>query len=232
MAIIGAVFARGGSKGIPGKNLSKIKNKTLTKIALENLRDSKICEQIYLCSDDDEILEEAKEKNFNKFKRSIINCQDNSPEIEAWKEFSLYLKNLYFLSDDDYLLIAPTTSPLRKSQTLNEITKKLYLNKFADGIICIKKSDKFPDFNLLKIEKNGLLNTYLGEKRSINRQSCLPAWEMTTVAYCYKIGSILRYNDLFEMKTIGHEIYFPESLDIDTHKDLELARILFDKFIY
>ena len=64
----------------------------------------------------------------------------------------------------------------------------------------------------------------------IDSHACL--LEMTTVAYCYKIGSILRYNDLFEMKTIGHEIYFPESLDIDTHKDLELARILFDKFIY
>ena len=232
MAIIGAVFARGGSKGIPGKNLSKIKNKTLTRIALENLKNSKICDQIYLCSDYDEILEEAKEKNFNTFKRSKINCLDNSPEIDAWRELSLYLKNLYFLSDDDYLLIAPTTSPLRKSQTLNDITKKLDLNKFADGIICIKKSDKFPDFNLLKIEKNGILNTYLGEKRSINRQSCKPAWEMTTVAYCYKIGAILKHNDLFEMRTIGHEIDFPESLDIDTSKDLELARILFEKYNY
>ena len=123
MAIIGAVFARGGSKGIPGKNLSKIKNKTLTRIALENLKDSQICDQIFLCSDYDEILNEAKDKKFKKFKRSKSNCQDNSSEIDAWKELSLYVKNLYFLSDDDYLLIAPTTSPLRRSQTLNEVTK-------------------------------------------------------------------------------------------------------------
>jgi len=232
MAVIGAVFARGGSKGIPGKNLSKIKNKSLTRIALENLRNANICDEIYLCSDDNEILEEAKEKYFTKFKRSKNNCQDNSPEIEAWRELSLYLKNLLFLSDEDYLLIAPSTSPLRKSHTLKEITQKLDLNKYADGIICIKKSNKFPDFNLLKIESNGLLNTYIGEKRSINRQSCKPAWEMTTVAYCYKIGSILNNNDLFKMKTIGHEIDFPESLDIDTSKDLELARILFEKYDY
>ena len=232
MAIIGAVFARGGSKGIPGKNLTKIKNKSLTKIALENLKDANICDEIFLCSDDDKILKEANEKSFKRFKRSKSNCQDNSSEIDAWRELSLYLKNKHYLSDDDFLLIAPTTSPLRKSITLYEITEKLVLNKFADGIICIKKSDKFPDFNLLKIEKNGLLNTYLGGRRSKNRQSCIPAWEMTTVAYCYKVGAILKNKDLFNMKTIGYEIDFPESIDIDTSKDLELARILFEKYDY
>ncbi len=65
MAVIGAVFARGGSKGIPGKNLQKIKGKTLTSIALENLFLSKLCCEIYICSDDDSILDEAK-KNFFK----------------------------------------------------------------------------------------------------------------------------------------------------------------------
>tara|TARA_B100000161_G_C33549311_1_gene414587 strand:+ start:1130 stop:1828 length:699 start_codon:yes stop_codon:yes gene_type:complete len=232
MVVIGAVFARGGSKGIPGKNLAKIKNRTLTEIALKNLQDANICEQIYLCSDDDEILKEAKEKNHKRFKRNKSNCQDNSSEIDAWKELSLYLKNIKSLCNDDLLLIAPTTSPLRKRDTLVEIVKKLVLNKTAEGIICIKKSDKFPDFNLLRIEKDGLLNTYLGGKRSTNRQSCKPAWEMTTVAYCYRIGSILKNQDLFEMKTIGYEINFPETLDIDTFEDLELAKILFEKFNY
>ena len=55
---------------------------------------------------------------------------------------------------------------------------------------------------------------------------------MTTVAYCYRIGSILKNQDLFEMKTIGYEINFPETLDIDTFEDLELAKILFEKFNY
>ena len=232
MVVIGAVFARGGSKGIPRKNLAKIKNKTLTEIALNNLHDANICEQIYLCSDDDEILKEAKDKNHKRFKRNQRNCQDNSSEIDAWKELSFYLKNIESLSNDDLLLIAPTTSPLRKTETLIEIVKKLQSNKAAEGIICINKSNKFPDFNLLRVEKNGLLNTYLGGKRSINRQSCKPAWEMTTVAYCYRIGSILKKQDLFKMKTIGFEINFPETLDIDTIEDLELAKILFEKYNY
>ena len=230
MVVIGAVFARGGSKGIPGKNLARIKNKSLTEIALNHLHDSSVCEEIYLCSDDDVILNEAKEKRFKRFLRNKNNCQDNSSEIDAWKELSFYLKNKKSLSNDDFLLIAPTTSPLRKINTLVEIVKKLDLNKSADGIICINKSAKFPDFNLLRVEENGFLNTYLGGERSINRQSCKPAWEMTTVAYCYKIGAILNHHDLFKMHTIGYEIDFPENIDIDTFEDLELAKILFDKY--
>ena len=232
MAIIGAVFARGGSKGIPGKNLSKIKDKTLTKIALDNLHLSKLCSAIYICSDDESILDEAKGENFQKFKRNKNNCLDNSSELNAWLEFCFYLKKEEKANDNDFLLIAPTTSPLRKSETLHKMVTKIKHNKFADGIICIKKSDKYPDFNLLKIEKSGLLGTYLGCERAINRQSCKPAWEMTTVAYCYKIGSILKNNDLFKMNTIGYEIDFPENIDIDTYNDLELARILFDKYNY
>ena len=230
MAIIGAIFARGGSKGIPGKNLSKINGKTLTKIALDNLHLSKLCNEIYICSDDESILDEADSKIFKKFKRSKNNCQDNSSELNAWKEFCCYLKNSHNSSDNDFLLIAPTTSPLRKIETLQKMVKKIKNHNLADGIICIKKSDKFPEFNLLRIEKNEFLNTYLGGERAINRQSCKPAWEMTTVAYCYKIGAILENNNLFEMNTIGYEIDFPETIDIDNSNDLELARILFDKY--
>ncbi len=232
MAVIGAVFARGGSKGIPGKNLLKIKDKTLTTIALENLHLSNLCNAIYVCSDDDSILDQAKNTNSQKFKRNKNNCQDNSSELNAWFEFCSYLKQEGKANESDFLLIAPTTSPLRKVETLQKMFYQIKLNKFADGIICIKKSDKYPDFNLLKIEKNGFLNTYLGGKRALNRQSCKPAWEMTTVAYCYNIGSILRNNVLFKMNTIGYEIDFPETIDIDTPNDLELARILFDKYNY
>ena len=52
---------------------------------------------------------------------------------------------------------------------------------------------------------------------------------MTTIAYCYKLGSILQNKDLFELNTIGYDVKFPESLDIDTHEDLDLARKLINQ---
>ena len=50
---------------------------------------------------------------------------------------------------------------------------------------------------------------------------------MTTVAYCYKLGSILKDKEIFDLNTIGLDVKFPESLDIDVPEDLDLARKLY-----
>ncbi len=229
MAIIGSVFARGGSKGIPKKNLSKINGLSLTKIALKSLIKSSLCKEIYLCSDDDEILNESKNMQIEIFKRNKSNCRDNSSEIDAWREFAGYLITTKNYDEKDLLLITPCTSPLRNVETLIGIIKKLNKNPEADGIICIKKSNVLPDFNLLKKNKDNFLNIYINGKRKINRQNSSPAWEMTTIAYCYKLGSIIQNKDLFELNTIGYDVKFPESLDIDTYEDLDLARKLMNQ---
>ena len=229
MAIIGTVFARGGSKGIPKKNLSKINGLSLIKIALKSLIKSSVCKEIYLCSDDDQILSESNSMPIEIFKRNKINCGDNSSEIDAWREFAGYLMTAKKYNEKDLLLIAPCTSPLRKVETLVGIIKELNRSPSADGIICIKRSNVLPDFNLLKKDKDNFLNIYINGKRKINRQNSTPAWEMTTIAYCYKLGSILSNKDLFELNTIGYDVKFPESLDIDTPEDLDLARKLINQ---
>ncbi len=225
--VIGAVFARSGSKGIPKKNLSKLKGQTLVEISLNHLIESKVCSEIYLCSDSSEILNEADKLSANKFKRNSNNCQDNSSELDAWREFAEFLLIKKNYQKSDYLLIAPCTSPLRKTITLNGVVSLLKKNNEADGVICIKSSHFMPDFNLLKKDSKDFLTTYSGVKRKINRQNSIPAWEMTTIAYCYKLSSILNGFDLFELNTIGFNVNFPESLDIDTHEDLDLVKKLY-----
>ena len=84
MAIIGAVFARGGSKGIPGKNLSKIKDKTLTKIALENLHYSKFPKRIYLCAL--KILEFKKTIKIHIIRKSTKNSEKSAYQRKMQKK--------------------------------------------------------------------------------------------------------------------------------------------------
>ena len=100
-------------------------------------------------------------------------------------------------------------------------------NNDADGVICIKSSHFMPDFNLLRKDSKNFLDTYSGVRRKVNRQNSTPAWEMTTIAYCYKLNALLKNIDLFELNTIGFNVNFPESLDIDTHEDLDLVKKLY-----
>ncbi len=229
MVTLGAIFARKGSKGIPNKNLQTIKGKSLVEISIDHLKRSNLCKEIYVCSDDENILEMGKINLINIFLRNKKNCLDNSSEIDAWKEFCEFLLNNAKANLLDNILIAPTTSPLRQINTLKEVVKVVNSNKDCDGAVVIKKAERHPDFNILR--RNGDTNylvNYSSKKRVVNRQSCEEAFDMTTVCYCIKIASILKCNSLFDMKILGILRERKECLDIDTPFDLELAKLLMD----
>lgn len=230
MVTLGAIFARKGSKGIPNKNLQKIKGKSLVEISIDHLKRSNLSKEIYICSDDENILEIGKVNLINTFLRNKKNCLDNSSEIDAWKEFCEFLLNNAKANLLDNVLIAPTTSPLRQINTLKEVVKVVNSNQDCDGAVVIKKAERHPDFNILRrnYDTNYLVN-YSLKKRVINRQSCEEAFDMTTVCYCIKIASILKCNSLFDMKILGILREKKECLDIDTPFDLELAKLLMDQ---
>ena len=230
MVTIGAIFARGGSKGIPNKNLQRINGKSLVEISINDLKISNICKEIYLCSDDKSILEVGSSQSINIFLRNKSNCMDNSSEIDAWKEFCEYLISNSKAKIFDKILIAPTTSPLRKVNTLKEIVKIVEADNGCDGAVVIKQAERHPDFNILKKNKiSKYLTNYSTKVRPVNRQACEDAYDMTTVCYCMKIESILKYNSLFEMKILGLIREKKECIDIDTPFDLELAKLLMSK---
>ena len=227
MEVIGSIFARGGSKGIPKKNLQKISSKSLLSISIEHLKETNICKSIFVCSDDKSILNEGEHSNVNTFLRSSSNCKDNSSEIGAWKELVEYLlkRNLFCL--DDLLLIAPTTSPFRKPKTLIDLVKTIKDDKEIDAVIVVNKSRRHPDFNLLRSQKNSnYLETYSREKRKSFRQECPKAFDMSTVGYCIRVNSLLNIDSLFDAKVKGIEREEKECWDIDTPFDLEVARLL------
>ena len=83
------------------KNLCKIAGLSLAKMALKSLIDSNLCKDIYLCSDTDEILQEALNLPVIRFKRDLNNCQDESSELDAWLELSKYPKNIRCFNNED-----------------------------------------------------------------------------------------------------------------------------------
>ena len=130
------VFARGGSKTIPNKNLKYIRNNRLIDIALKDLKNSEICDLICISSDSDEILDASKLINAQKIKRPLELSKDNSSEILAWKHAVEYLN----LKEEDIILVAPTTSPLRSTLTLKKIINKLKSDNYTDGVLAIKET--------------------------------------------------------------------------------------------
>ena len=67
MVTIGAIFARGGFKRNPDKNLQKINGKSLVQISIDHLKASKLCKDIFVCSDDERILNIGRSNSINIF---------------------------------------------------------------------------------------------------------------------------------------------------------------------
>ncbi len=222
MAVIGLIFARGGSKTIPNKNLQYIRNNRLLDIAILDLKKSNLCDYSCISSDSDLILEAGDIHKINKLKRPNYLAYDNSSEIYSWK----HAIDILNLSMNDILLIAPTTSPFRSINTLSNAVKKLSQNKSLDGIIGIMETSMHPKFNIVKKIDDIVQLWDQGEDRLINRQQGNNCFDVTTVCFCYRASSIKKMNNIFDGKIGFVEVSNIEGFDIDTPLDLAFVRYL------
>ena len=121
--IIAIIPARGGSKGIPGKNIKNFEGKPLISHSIEYAQDSKLVREIYVSTDDDQIAHISKTAGAKIIKRPAKFATDTSSTESVIKHS---LNNI----DDppDIVILLQPTSPLRPKNSLDPI-----INKFIDG---------------------------------------------------------------------------------------------------
>ena len=122
MIVIGAVFARGNSKGVKNKNLLKFKNRTLVGQAIRQAYSSKFIKKVYISSDNQKIINNA--KNYGAivpFKRPKSLSTDTAKHINVWRHFVNYLKMRKI--NADYIVDIPTCSPLRQVSDIDKCIK-------------------------------------------------------------------------------------------------------------
>ena len=142
MIILGAIFARGDSKGIKNKNLLKFKNKTLVGHAVNQGYNSKLIKRVYISSDSKKIINEAKKyKAIVPFKRPKSLSSDTAKHIHVWRHFINHLKKNKI--NVDYIVDIPTCTPLRDISDLDKCIK-LAVRKNLDMVHTITKSSKNP----------------------------------------------------------------------------------------
>ncbi len=226
---IAIIYARSGSKSIKNKNLKKISGKSLI---LHSINYFKLLgfKEYFVSSDSNIILKEGMKHGAIPIKRPKSLSSDSSNELDAWKHSikKLLLKN----SNYKYLFTLPCTSPIRSIKTLK---KAMYVmnKKKPDLVVSITKSNKSPDFNMLKRNsKTGYLNIY--NKRSTNifrRQDADPIFILNTNFYIADINFILRTKKILDGNVLGVETPKFESIDIDDIDDFKLNEIIY-KSVY
>jgi len=216
------IFARGGSKRIPNKNLKKIGNKTLLEISIELAKQIKKIKKIFVSSDSVKILELAKKKNIDVIKRPKNLCTSKSNEFKSWKHAIKHLnqKKIFF----DYFLSLPTTSPLRSIKDINKMIIKFSKYNY-DLLVCIAETNRFPNYNMVLRTKNEI-QPIIKDNNKINRKNM---FDLTTIGYLAKTKFILKSNNIFDGKVGYIKIPRERALDIDDFYDLKIAKFLFNE---
>lgn len=224
------IFARGGSKGLPRKNVLEIGGIPLVGHSINHAKKIKNIKNIYVSTDDNEIAQISKEYGAHLIKRPFSLSQDNSPELLAWKHAIKYVFDNH--GEFSGFVSLPCTSPLRSEVDINNCIKKL--NEKFEVVITMTESRRSPWFNMVKEGEHGrlfLLNNV--ENKKVSRRQDVPkTFDITTVAYVAKTNFILNADSIWDGNVGGVRIPPHRSIDIDTKLDFEIAKFIYEKLKY
>tara|TARA_B100000575_G_C23060302_1_gene610403 strand:+ start:421 stop:1113 length:693 start_codon:yes stop_codon:yes gene_type:complete len=228
MDFIALICARGGSKGIPNKNIKIFNGKPLISWSINLAQKISRIKKVIVSTDDKEIAKIAEiEGAIVPFIRPKELSLDDSDEWLVWQHAIKFMtKNNYNLS---YLINLPPTSPLRSENDINRCLDE-YEKGNSDAIITIAEAYRNPYFNMVSIDKENNVNILMNKKRSIiRRQEAPEVFDVLTVAYVSSFEYVLENSNLFSGKVGYVKINRENSIDIDTPFDFELAEFLSKK---
>ena len=227
---LAVIPARGGSKGLPGKNVRLLAGRPLIAYAIETALASKLIDRVIVSTDDPEIARIARAYGAEvPFMRPQELALDDSPEWLVWRHaiqtLGAYENGLVM----DVFVCIPPTSPLRAVEDVDACINAL-LGSDADIVITIKKAGRNPYFNMVLLDEKNVARLVMPSEQIIyGRQGAPPVFDMTTVAYVARPQFILNAKSIFEGKVKAVLIPEERALDIDTELDFKFAEFLIEQ---
>lgn len=217
------IFARGGSKGVPDKNVKQLAGTSLIGRAVECALSSKYVDTVIVSTDSPKIAEAAKSAGASvPFMRPAELATDDSPEILSWRhaideyESRTATKLPFFLS-------VPTTAPLRSVVDIDSCIE-LFLEKKPELVITVTPSSHSPWFNMVKLDSSSKVNMLVPPLANIARRQDVPkSFNITTVAYVGSPDYIRGTDRLLDGNVLAVEVPEERALDIDTSWDFMIA---------
>ena len=225
------ISARGGSKGLPNKNIKNILGKPLIAWSIEQALSVKEIDKVVVSTDSPLIA-----KISNKYGAEIPFLRPKNISISTSPKFDVFKYSLskcekIYKSNINFYLDLDCTNPLRSVSDIKNIIKFYKKNKNkVDGVFTISEARKNPYFNMVEKNKNGTLKICKKMKKPIIRRQDAPkVYEHVASMYVLNPKFIKKKNNLLDGKMLGFEMPQEKSLDIDSSYDFELIKFLMKK---
>jgi len=222
------ICARGGSKGVPGKNIRNIAGKPLIAHTIDVAKETGLFDVIAVSSDSQEILDIAKEYGATLLVlRPAELAQDSSgklPVIQHAAQEAIKQEGAF-----DILVDLDVTSPLRNKQ---DILNAIELLKATDATNVITGSEarRSPYFNLVEDHEAPFVKLSKSLENSIVRRQASPnCYDMNASIYVWPIKEFANEPYMFTKRTALYEMPVSRSWDIDEPLDFEIVEFLLSR---
>jgi len=222
--IVAIILARGGSKGIPKKNIKKICGKPLVSWTIEHAKQTKGISSVWLSSDSEQILKIGKSYGINIIKRPKNLAKDSSSSVSGW----IHAINLIEKKDKiDIVVALQPTSPLREFKDIDNGLKEFGKNKF-DSMF---SGAEIGDFFIWEKQKNVLKSLNYDYKNRKRRQEIKPQYVENGSFYIFTPKNIKKFNNQLSGKIGVSLMEFWKSFEIDNKNDVDFCETLMKRYL-
>ena len=220
MKNIALIPARGGSKGIPRKNVLPFAGKPLINWTIEAAQKSKYIDFIFVSTDDQEIAELSRKAGATvPFLRPSSLANDHSPSIDTVIHTLTEFKNF-----DNVFLLQPT-SPLRTNLDL-DASMELLIKSNSESLVSLSESQKHPALNFYINEDDKKIKKIINIPVPSQRQETQVSYTLNGAIYLSSTSSVIAKKTFLRESTIGYIMPVERSVDIDTQLDWEWGEFL------
>lgn len=213
--ILGVITARGGSKGIPGKNIKELGGKPLIVYTIESAKKSKLITHLIVSTDDEKIADVCKQYGADvPFIRPKDLAQDITPHLPVMQHAIKFMEDKLGIIFD-YAVILQPTSPFRTSEDIDGTIQKL-IDTGADSAVSLVEFDKsMHPMKAKKLEGDKVLSYCIEEVEGMRRQDIPVAYRRSGAVYAMKRDLLLKDNRLYGDNVTGYIVSKERSIDID-----------------
>jgi CMP-N,N'-diacetyllegionaminic acid synthase len=223
--VLAVVPARGGSKGIPGKNLRALAGRPLLAYTAEAIAESRVVDRAILSTDSEEIAAVGREVGLDvPFLRPRRLASDDTPmlpvvqhAVEAVEEDG---------ASPEIVLVVQPTAPLRRGAHLRTAVELLRASGASSVVTVVRIPAHYSPEYAMRIEGDRLVNFLEEGRRVARRQDATPAFSRDGTVYAVRRDVLMQDGDLYGEDCRPLVLEDDESVNLDTPDDWERAERL------
>ncbi|MBS0530547.1 MAG: acylneuraminate cytidylyltransferase family protein [Proteobacteria bacterium] len=215
-SVLAIITARGGSKGVPGKNVMPIAGRPLIQWTIDAAHASRHVDRLILSSDDVAIIEAARKAGCE-----VPFVRDGSLATDEATSMDVVADALHRVPGYDLVVLLQPTSPLRTAGDIDGALTRL-VESGAPACVSVREAEDHPYWTF-QFDPKGRMARFAEPDEGIpqRRQDLPQAWCLNGAVYVARVDWLMRTRTFLSAETVGFPMPTDRSLDIDTTADIE-----------